>query len=100
MDDVSGMSDEEIRSKLYEIFPELVLEYGLSVMEAVCFGLSQVIGLGPTATAEYVTRMMGKNLRPTDVGSFTSKAKNRMAASGTIYLDPYGLLDSKKEDRE
>lgn len=98
MTDVSEMTDEEIRSKLYEIFPELVLEYGLSVMEAVCFGLSQVIGLGPTATAEYVTRMMGRKLRATDVGSFTSKAKNRMAASGTIYLDPYGLLDRKKED--
>ena len=74
------MTDREIRERLYDIFPVLVFEEGLSIMEATSFALTFEIGLGPTDAAAFASKLMNKKVRTTDIGSYVSRAQTKLMA--------------------
>lgn len=74
----NGMTEKEVRKRLYDIFPVLVFEEGLTIMEAVSFGLTYEIGLAPSEAAGFISDLMGKKVRTTDVGSYVARARARL----------------------
>ena len=74
------MTDREIRERLYDIFPVLVFEEGLSIMEATAFALTFEIGLGPADAAAFTSRLMDKKVRTTDIGSYVARAQAKLMA--------------------
>ena len=64
-----------MRDELYRMFPVLVIEHGLSVNEAMACGLSQVIGLSRTQTAEMMSRLIQREVTPGAVSKYVSCAR-------------------------
>ncbi len=81
------MTDREVRERLYDIFPVLVFEEGLSIMEATAFALTFEIGLGPTDAAAFTSKLMDKKVRTTDIGSYVARAQAKLMAVKEGELD-------------
>ena len=71
------MDTQFVREELYKIFPMLVIDCGLSVNEAMAYGLSQVIGLSRTQTAEMMSYLTRRDITPGAVSKYISLAKTK-----------------------
>ncbi len=90
------MTDREIRERLYDIFPVLVFEEGLSIMEATAFALTFEIGLGPADAAAFTSRLMDKKVRTTDIGSYVARAQAKLMAVKEGEFEMEELPDSSE----
>ncbi len=87
------MTEGEIREKLYDIFPVLVFEEGLSIMEATSFALTFEIGLGPADAAKFTSKLMNKKVRTTDIGSYVARAQTKLLSVKDEEFDPENAPD-------
>ena len=74
------MDFEEARTRLYLIFPSLVIEDGLSVYEGMAFGLNRELGYARSETAEIMTYLTGKEVTPHAVSKYVQTAKMKLGA--------------------
>lgn len=74
------MELKDARARLYEIFPSLVIEDGLSVYEGMAYGLSHELGYTRSETAEIMTFLTGKNVTPQAVSKYVQTARTKMSA--------------------
>lgn len=74
------MELEDARARLYEIFPSLVIEDGLSVYEGMAYGLNRELKYTRSETAEVMTYLTGKEVTPHAVSKYVQTARAKMSA--------------------